>query len=185
MFTPLWLGAAVCIPDPQDLRSERLLEWLRQQQISVAHLPPALGQLLCLWAEGVGDGPPQLPALREVFFGGDVLTRRHVAAFRALAPQARITNFYGATETPQAMGYCVLGADDAVGGEEAAGDRRRQIPLGRGIEDVQLLVIHAAGQLCGVGELGEIWVRTAYLARGYLEGEQADQQRFLVNPFTR
>ena len=38
--------------------------------------------------------------------------------------------------------------------------------------------------LCGVGELGEIHVRTPYLAQGYLGDDALTRDRFIINPFT-
>jgi acyl carrier protein len=56
--------------------------------------------------------------------------------------------------------------------------------LGRGITDVQLLVLNDARLLAGIGELGEIYVRTPYLTEGYLDDAALTQERFLTNPFT-
>jgi acyl carrier protein len=50
---------------------------------------------------------------------------------------------------------------------------------------VQLLVLNDAGQLAGVGELGEIHVRTPYLSKGYLGDADLTRERFLANPFTQ
>src|SRR6185436_5683588 len=83
-----------------------------------------------------------------------------------LAPSVEIVNFYGATETPQAMGWWIPTAPAGAG------------PLGRGIEGVQLLVLNSAGHLAGIGELGEIAIRTPYLASGYLGDPAATAERF-------
>ena len=55
----------------------------------------------------------------------------------------------------------------------------RPVPLGRGLEGSQLLVTNAAGESAGVGELGEIRVRSPYLALGYLGKPEQTAQRFL------
>ena len=70
--------------------------------------------------------------------------------------------------------------DSAVGQVEAL----KTIPLGRGIKDVQLLVLNRSRQLAGVGELGEIFVRSPHLAEGYIGDEERTEQMFIVNPFT-
>src|SRR5213078_2042195 len=54
-----------------------------------------------------------------------------------------------------------------------------------GIKDVQLLVLNQAMQLCGPGELGEIYFRTPHVAKGYLGDESLTRERFIVNPFTK
>jgi thioesterase domain-containing protein/acyl carrier protein len=48
-----------------------------------------------------------------------------------------------------------------------------------------LLVLHPTGRLAGIGELGQIAVRTPYLTEGYLGDDALTQERFIVNPYTR
>ena len=175
MFTPLALGATLYIPPTEIVREPaRLAEWLRENSISVLHLTPALGQLL------LTAGTQPLPAVRRVFFGGDVLTRGEVTRIRELAPNAAIGSFYGATETQRAVGYYEIPLDFVCKETEA----NRPIPLGRGIKDVQLLLLNKAGKLSGIGELAELYVRSPHLAEGYVGDETLTGERFLRNPFT-
>jgi acyl carrier protein len=44
---------------------------------------------------------------------------------------------------------------------------------------VQLLVLNSSGRLCGIGELGEIHLRSPHLAQGYLGLEELTAERFL------
>lgn len=170
VFTPLSIGATLCIPAQTTLFDPvALAAWLLHHRVAVLHVTPALGGVL---AEGVLDAPtPQpLTALRWLFFGGDSLNRTVSQRVRAAAPHAQQVNFYGATETPQAMAHHLIAADDDT----------TSFPIGRAIDDVQLLIMHN-GALCPVGEPGEIWVRSRFLSRGYASGQPA---RFVVNPFT-
>lgn len=179
IFTPLWLGASLHVPTDGDLSSSLgLAAWLRRERVSVAHLTPALGQVL---AEAIGSQPDgaSLPDLRYAFFGGDVLTGADVDRFQALAPAAALVNFYGTTETPQAMGYWpVPRTPDARDG------RPTIMPIGRGIAGAQLVVLNAAGGLAGIGERGEIHVRSPHLTRGYLDDPAETARRFRGHPQT-
>ena len=49
---------------------------------------------------------------------------------------------------------------------------------------MQLLVLNKSGHLAGIGELGELFVRSPHLAEGYLGDEERTKQMFMVNPFT-
>lgn len=175
LLTPLWVGGSLQVPADEVLDAPDLLgSWAAAMGVTVAHLTPPLLHML---AEGAsGDGAAL--ALRHVFVGGDSLDSTAVARLRGVAPYAQVVNFYGATETPQAMGVFV-----ADGAPWTDGDVARRVPVGRGIDGVQLLVLNAAGHLAGVGERGEIVVRTPYLTRGYLGGHD-DDGRFSINPFT-
>ncbi|HSF40409.1 MAG TPA: amino acid adenylation domain-containing protein, partial [Thermoanaerobaculia bacterium] len=163
LLTPLTAGATLCIPDPEALAAGRLARWMREEEITVAHLTPAMSEIL---TETRGE---ELPALRYAFFGGDVLTRHGAERLRRLAPGCTVVSYYGATETPQGMGYHVF-----------AEPERERVPLGRGIDGVQLLVRNPAGELAGVGELGEIAIRTPYLAAGYLNDPELTRERFVA-----
>jgi acyl carrier protein len=49
---------------------------------------------------------------------------------------------------------------------------------------VQLLLLTARGQLAGVGEVGELYVRSPHLAAGYMEDDAFTAATFVINPFT-
>jgi amino acid adenylation domain-containing protein len=170
IFTPLSVGAALCIPEQAVIFDpHRLVRWLEEMRITVCHLTPALGELIVNGADGV-----TLPDLRHLFWGGDVLSAKIARQMRAVAPRARQVNFYGATETPQAMAYFDL---------DPAPDRET-FPVGKGIDGAQLLVVKGAGELVQIGVVGEIWIRSPYLSRGYLDDPAQTQARFVKNPFT-
>jgi amino acid adenylation domain-containing protein/non-ribosomal peptide synthase protein (TIGR01720 family) len=181
VFTPLWLGATLCVPGEAEIGEGRLGEWMARERITVAHLTPTLARLLHVRGR-VGTREKAAPrlALRYAFFGGESLTRTDVASLRELTPEAAFVNYSGATETPQAMGYFVVEPDGPGGAPEL----RESIPIGRGIDDTQLLVLNRDGRLAGVGERGEIHVRTPYLAEGYLGDEAPASSRFQADPFT-
>ncbi len=171
VFTALSLGATLYIPAPEIVKSpDRLTEWIEQNEITVLHLTPALGRLL---RTSTGK---TLPSMRRIFFGGDVLTRRDVTLTHEIAPNAKIVSFYGATETQRAVGYFAI--------PEADARLRQTIPLGRGVKDVQLLLLNANGQLTGIGELGELYVRSPHLAAGYLGDDALTEKNFPINLFT-
>ena len=175
IFTPLGLGATVCIPDPDTLASPgAVAEWLEREAITVTHLTPAMGQLIT--EVGAAGRRPRAESLRLAFFVGDVLTKNDVARLCELAPSVTVVNYYGSTETQRAVGYFVVPGGD--------GYAREVLPLGRGIKDVQLLVLNASGRLAGVGEAGEIFLRSPHLARGYFGDDALTAERFLTNPFT-
>ncbi len=175
VFTPLQLGAAVCVPDAGAWETRGgLARWMRDARVTVAHLTPAMGKL-------VTDRPPEqaretVDSLRLVFLVGEALTRADVARLQGLAPRVQVVNYYGSTETQRAVGWFPV-PDGFV--ESSARD---VVPLGRGIPDVQLLVLNRAGALAGVGEPGEIHLRSPHVALGYLDDPALTAERFLANP---
>jgi amino acid adenylation domain-containing protein len=156
VFTPLSIGAAILIPEASTITEPgALAPWFRKARATVTHLTPAMGQLLVAGAAR----SLRLTDLRHVFWGGDRLTPERVSELAHIAPNVSQTNFYGATETPQAAAWFPIG-DDA---------NAATVPVGVGTEGFQLLVVDAARQPVGVGELGEIAVRSNYLSLGYVQ----------------
>ncbi len=182
IFTPLQLGGTICIPKPEYMEApDRLRAWMKQQGITVANLTPAMSQLL---SDAASNGE-QIESLRYSFLVGDVLTKRDVARLRRLAPSITCVNLYGATETQRAVGYHIVPNEGPFPETDPPKTAAKEVlPLGKGIKDVQLLVLNRSQQLCGVGEAGEIHFRSPHLAKGYHGDETLTNERFILNPFT-
>jgi amino acid adenylation domain-containing protein len=174
VFTALMAGACVCVPDPAEIDPSRLASWAARARVTVMNLTPAMAKVLT-------GGPHDrgfLPELRVVFLVGEQLTRHDVERLRNLAPSATVVNLYGTTETQRAIGFFVIPPGEPLRGEDGAPIRRAMIPAGVGMEDAQLLVRRDGGREAGVGELGEIWIRSPHLALGYLD-EALTRERFV------
>ncbi len=183
IFTPLQLGATLCIPEQENLQNpSHLAGWMNEMGITAAHLTPAMADVL---TTQTGDGRTRhVPSLRYVFFGGDVLTARHVVKMQDVAPGAVCVNFYGTTETPQAVGYHIVSDRKQAAPDGETVPSTCILPIGRGIDDVQLLILNRAGRPAGIGESGEICVRTSYLSKGYVNNDALTARKFIRNPFT-
>lgn len=169
IFAPLCLGATLCIPEQQVLKQPGLLaEWMYEHQITVSHLTPGMIQVM---GQTVIESV-EVKSLRWAFVGGDRLSSKTVDSICKIASNVRVVNFYGMTETPQAVAYFVIDKKESG-----------NIPVGRGRRGVQLLILNKSMKQCGIGELGDLYVRTPYLSAGYLDAERT-QEQFLSNPFT-
>ncbi|KAL8690954.1 MAG: hypothetical protein Q9218_003711 [Villophora microphyllina] len=179
IFTPLFLGAQILVPSRGDIQHEKLAEWMKREGATVTHLTPAMGQTL------VGGATTVFPSLHHAFFVGDILIKRDCRALQGLAPNANIVNMFGTTETQRAVSYFQIPSiiQDAHFLDKMSG----AIPAGRGMHDVQLLVVNQKDRTkqCEIGETGEIYVRAGGLAEGYLGEELAELTRtkFVENWF--
>ncbi|MCB9079503.1 MAG: amino acid adenylation domain-containing protein [Anaerolineaceae bacterium] len=178
IFTALWVGATIYIPDPDQVGTPGYLAgWMQQHEITFAHMTPPMGQILTETA----DEHTALPQLRYAFFVGDKLTRQDVWQLQRLAPNVTCINSYGSTETQRAVGYYCIPPPE----ENSSPDRGKAVyPLGKGMPAAQLLVLNAHQGLAGIGEVGEIYLRSPHLAGGYVGDEALTQARFIPNPFS-
>jgi amino acid adenylation domain-containing protein len=172
MFTSLQCGGTLFIPETVDIAPRRLQQWMHRNRITVAYLTPQMVGILC-----EREKSSALPSLRIAFVIGDVLTPEHVTALKELSPGVTVVNLYGTTESQRAAGYYVVP-------NRAKPTSCKQIPIGKGIVDVQLLLLSAAHTQAGIGELAYIYMRTPHVAKGYWKDSDLTAERFLTNPFT-
>ncbi|KAF2740935.1 large subunit of L-aminoadipate-semialdehyde dehydrogenase [Polyplosphaeria fusca] len=178
IFTPLFLGAQLLVPSKEDIQYQKLAEWMLRYGPTVTHLTPAMGQILA------GGASVEVPSLRRSFFVGDRLTKKECGRLQAFAPNVRIVNMYGTTETQRAVSYYELPSrsEDPAFLETAD----EVIPVGRGMNNVQVLVVDREDptRMCELGQTGEIYVRAAGLAEGYLGLPNETATKFVLSPFS-
>ena len=168
VFLPLATGATMCLA-PEPLDPEQALSWIETDGITVLNATPTHADI---WLAARTE--PVASSLRWVMFSGEVLDEALVASWRNLvAPPGSIVNLYGPTETTMIRTYCIL-PDKLEPGVQ---------PVGVSIPHSQALVIDG-GRLCGVGERGEVLLRTNYGTGGYINDPVAQARSFVVNPLT-
>ncbi|KAL8669050.1 MAG: hypothetical protein Q9168_006339 [Polycauliona sp. 1 TL-2023] len=163
----------------EDIQHELLAEWMEREGATVTHLTPAMGQIL------VGGATTEFPSLHHSFFVGDILIRRDVRRLQELAPNVAVVNMFGTTETQRAVSFFEVPSRNR---DPTFLDKMTEvIPAGRGMFDVQLLVVDREdrNKQCPVGQIGEIYVRAGGLAEGYLGDELAEltKTKFVDNWF--
>ena len=158
VFLPLVSGGCLVLPRRNDaMDAAAVWSALRGEGITLLHAVPTLAKS---WLR---DRPARLPAdgsprLRVTFFAGEPLQAGLVDAWRAATGEdQQVVNLYGPTETTLAVTHYVVPADSEPG----------ILPLGRPISGVQVLVANRHG-LAGIGEPGELIVRSPYRTHGYI-----------------
>ncbi|KAF0374315.1 L-aminoadipate-semialdehyde dehydrogenase [Gigaspora margarita] len=178
IFTPLFFGAELHIPTSEDIGVPgRLAEWMAEHEVTITHLTPAMGQLLS------ANATAPIPKLRNTFFVGDILTKRDCNRLQRLAPNTSIINMYGTTETQRSVSYFLIPSLSST--PTFLESQKDIMPAGKGMQNVQLLVVNRRNKnlLCGVGEIGELYVRAGGLAEGYLRLDEVTNEKFLKNWF--
>lgn len=166
------------VPAKEDIEYGKLASWMRRESATVTHLTPAMGQIMV-----GGSNNPQFPDLHHAFFVGDILIKRDCLRVQALASNCHIVNMYGTTETQRAVSYYEIPSYNKD--PEYLASMGNIIPAGRGMKDVQLLIVDPNNRerLCDINETGEIYVRAAGLAEGYLGQDELNKGKFVDNWF--
>jgi amino acid adenylation domain-containing protein len=152
LFCALLNGATVY---PFDFRREgpaALADWISEQGITVYHSVPSIFRLIA--CEG-----HRFPNLRIIRLEGDQASAADAALFqRNFNASCLLVNGLGATECGIVRQF-FLGTNSALPG--------RFLPIGYPVEDMEVAVLDEQGRPAPSGEVGEITVKSRYLAVGY------------------
>ena len=115
-----------------------------------------------------------LPDLRVVRLEGDLTSPRDVELFRSgFDPGSALVNGLGATECGLVRQYVVDHATRTPGSA---------VPIGYPVVDMEVSLTDPEGRLVGPGEVGEIVVRSDYLALGYWQRPDLTEAAFRPDP---
>jgi len=167
LFAPLWCGGHLEIP-PIDAPDFKAVDWVEKAGLTVVHWTPSFAESICVKAGS------ETSLLSKAFLAGEELTLRHAQMLQRYAPNCEVVNFYGTTETPQAMAFSRVSIDELV---------KRKPALGQGIDGVWLEVTREDGTPAAIGESGEIRIHTPFLAVGYLNDAKLTAERFVPSPY--
>jgi amino acid adenylation domain-containing protein len=164
IYLPLVVGARVVVLG-QEVVSDgpRLLAEMLAPEVTVMQATPATWRLLL--SAGWQPGKPL-----KVLCGGEALPRD--LANRLLDRAACVWNVYGPTETT------VWSALHRLEGRDGP------VPIGGPIANTQLYLLDADLRPVPRGEVGELWIGGAGLARGYRNRPALTAQAFLPDPFS-
>lgn len=154
----LLFGATVCLV-PRRARNDpaAFLRWGESSRITVLETVPSYAAQLL---KQIGSTNTRFWSdLRYVLLAGEELAAPLAGGLeRVLPADVDIYNLYGPSE-------CVLATYHRVVPEDLSAT---SIPIGRAIDGRQLVVLDETGAECGPGVIGEICVRSEFLADGYL-----------------
>jgi amino acid adenylation domain-containing protein/FkbM family methyltransferase len=171
LLAPLCAGRAVTLISDEAAAGAALAESLRGEGgYSLVKITPAH---LTLLAQAM---PAERAAgwTRALVVGGEALTGEALTFWQRHAPETRIVNEYGPTET--VVGCCVY--------EVPAGARAGAVSIGRPIAATRLYVLGARMSPVPFGVAGELYVGGAGVSRGYLNRAALTAEKFVPDPFS-
>lgn len=145
-----WIGAD--IHALTELRPDKQLTAITQLQSSVLYATPTQLRLMCSSAK---EAIVPNTKLHHLFCGGGKLDERTKSLVASHFPNARINEFYGASETS----FITIGDDTTPAGS-----------VGKLYPAVEMKIISIDGD----SNTGEIWVKSPYLFEHYSDGVEND-----------
>lgn len=171
IFSAVRSGATLVMPPPEvksDVRA--VVEWIRREEVTHLVTAPSLYRALTDALDSTGAGP--LDQVRVLTVSGEELRPSLVTKMRTAFPRADIYNMYGQTENILATFHLVTPDDEHA----------PTVPVGRALPGREVLLRTAGGDEVAEGEVGEVWVRSRFLAPGYLNNPESTGAAFFPDP---
>jgi amino acid adenylation domain-containing protein len=148
----------------------RFATWLAENGITLYYSVPAVFRHLTstLW------GTKTFPSMRLIWLVGESIDQRDVGLYRQHFPsECLLIHGFGGTEMGTALFYFVDQKTRFTG---------NKVPLGYVIEEVEVLLLDENGAEVGNDCIGEITVKSRYLALGYWRQPELTQAVFRPDP---
>jgi amino acid adenylation domain-containing protein len=161
-------GRLVLIPSAQLLSPDDFARQIQAHRISVVFLTTALFNQIAHHVPWAFSG------LRNVLFGGELVTPSRVRSVLEAGRPERLLHVYGPTETTSFASWHLV---------ESVPESATNVPIGRGISCTQLYVLDQRLEPVPVGVAGELYIGGDGLARGYHDEAALTAERFVPDPF--
>ena len=166
-FEALLTGARLC---PFDARKEGLIhlaDWLRREKITVYYSFPTAFRYFV----GALSGSETFSDLRLIEFEGEPVFRSDVQLYkRHFSSRCLMVNALSSAETGTVSLY-FLDKNTPLSSD--------RVPVGYPVEGVDVLVLDDAGSPVDYDQVGEVAVRSRFLASGYWRKPDVTSQRFV------
>ncbi|MCH0566173.1 amino acid adenylation domain-containing protein [Streptomyces sp. MUM 2J] len=157
IFSAFLYGGCLHVPDQACLLDgDALWGFLGGDAIQSAYIPPGLLAPMVQAAEQEGEW-----RAARLLVGVEPIPQGLLARLATAVPGLRIVNGYGPTETTITATLHLVGP---------VGDPHHRVPIGRAVAGSTIEVVDELLEPVPQGEVGEILVSGACLARGYLDG---------------
>jgi non-ribosomal peptide synthetase-like protein len=162
-------GRTLLVEQELILDVERFVETIADRRVNVLQVVPSYLELVVSYLEQV---PRRLPDLRCVSVTGEPVTKELLRRWFAVAPDVKVVNAYGLTETSDDTNHEVMGGPPTS-------DR---VPLGRPVNNVRVYVVDERLMPVPLGAPGEIVVSGVCVGRGYVNDPERTRRAFIADP---
>lgn len=169
-------GAQLVMLEPNGEKDPRtILNYINDYGITIIHFVPSMLSVFLEYLEVEPMETVKTNTLKQVFSSGEALLVNHQRKFYELLPNISLTNLYGPTEATIDVSYFECSKDFV----------KDPIPIGKPIDNIQLLILDQTKNLVPIGVEGELYISGAGLSRGYLNNDVLTKEKFIAHPFER
>lgn len=176
IYGALLNGARLCLFDMRNEGLASLPNWLNDNRISIYHSTPTVYRQVMQFM----DGNEQLTGLRLIVLGGEVVHPADLDLYRQhCSPECLFVNGLGPTESTVTLQY-FLNHQSCIASVVCD-----SVPVGHPVENTNVLLLNESGEPVDLYGIGEIVIRSRYVALGYWRRPELTRARFRPDPTDR
>ncbi len=166
----LCCGALVVMGEPGAYKNpEKIVDTIIRHNITILQGVPTL--LLALLDV---ENFTLCLSLNKIFSGGEALSKHLAIELSEHLPNCRIINLYGPTE-------CTINSSAHLFDIKNIENSADTISIGTPIQNIQYYILDKDNKPVTIGNIGELYIAGAGLARGYLNREDLTAKSFITN----
>jgi len=154
-----------------------IIDCVSKGKVTHMHFVPSMLNVFLEYLEANPYEVAKLKSLKYVFASGEALQVEHVKRFYQLLGENGTTlhNLYGPTECTVDVSYYDCDKNHIP----------KSIPIGKPVDNTQLLILDKNKKLLPVGVVGELYISGVLVGKGYLNREDLTNERFVPNLYYR
>ena len=154
---------------------KEIIEAVEKGKVTHMHFVPSMLNAFLEYLDNNKHLVEKLKTLKYVFASGEALQSEHVKKFYALLGQNRTTlhNLYGPTECTVDVSYYDCDSQNIPD----------SIPIGKSVDNTQLLILDKACNLLPIGASGELHISGVLVGRGYIKRDELTKEKFIPNKY--
>ncbi|WP_306352343.1 non-ribosomal peptide synthetase [Flavobacterium sp. '19STA2R22 D10 B1'] len=179
IFLPLLKGGCICLPSKgTSENTTKLCEWFIEKQITILHTVPTMMRSILKAFDKKSSTQNYFKDLQYLLLAGEKLYVKDIVNWREkFGENTCIINLYGATESTLVKTFYRVKDDIQNANAE-------ELCVGKPISNTNILILNTENKICEIGEVGDIYIQTPFLTKGYYQDTELTQEKFIQNPLS-
>jgi len=154
---------------------KEIIEAIELGNVTHIHFVPSMLNAFLEYVDNNRNVVGRLKTLKYVFASGEALQSEHVKKFYKLLGENGTTlhNLYGPTECTVDVSYYDCPKSDIPD----------SIPIGKSVDNTQLLILDKACKILPIGVSGELHISGVLVGKGYIKREELTKEKFITNEY--
>ena len=150
-----------------------IVEAIQNGKVTHMHFVPSMLNAFLEYVDANPDKISKLNSLKYVFSSGEALQAEQVRKFYKLFKDIDVTlhNLYGPTECTVDVSYYDCDKNNIP----------ENIPIGKPVNNTQLLILDKNRKLLPVGVTGELYISGDLVGKGYVNRDELTEEKFVPN----